>query len=155
MWGELGRKVAGTAVKGLETLHKGLGVINDLGILAAPALLRGKLIVLDDLERKHDKLDIEEILGFIDEYTQRFEARVLLILNTDRLKKRDIWDTLREKVVDQELRLTTYLEAGLFRPSPVLSQLDAFERHGDGLRLAQAIDQLYLTWFWRTWEARR
>lgn len=104
---ESAKKVYGTTVKVLETFHKGFGALNDVGLLVAPAILRGKLIVLDDIERKHDKLSIDEVLGFIDEFTQRFGARFLLILNSDRLMQKEVWDTLREKVVDEELRLTT------------------------------------------------
>lgn len=63
--------------------------------------------MLDDIERKHEKLHLDEILGFIDEFTQRNGARFLIILNSDRLKNREIWDSLREKVVDHELKLNT------------------------------------------------
>ncbi|MBK5551926.1 NTPase KAP [Pseudomonas sp. TH03] len=94
-------------LKVLEGFHKGFGAINDLSLVFAPAILRQKLIVLDDIERKHDKLNIDEVLGFIDEFTQQHDSRFVLILNSDQLAKRDVWDTLREKVVDQELRLTT------------------------------------------------
>jgi hypothetical protein len=66
-----------------------------------------KVIVLDDIERKHQKLNVEEVMGFIDEFTQRHGARIVLILNSDQLTDKEMWDTLREKVVDQELRLDT------------------------------------------------
>ncbi|MBL8278228.1 MAG: hypothetical protein JNL93_16125 [Pelomonas sp.] len=91
----------------LEKVHKGFGLINDVGLLVAPSVLSDKLIVLDDIERKHEKLHLDEILGFIDEFTQRNGARFLIILNSDRLKNREIWDSLREKVVDHELKLNT------------------------------------------------
>lgn len=96
-----------TAVKALEGFHKGFAALNDIGLLVAPAMLRQRVLVLDDIERKHEKLGIDEILGFIDEFTKRHDSRVMLILNDDQLDKRDIWNTLREKVIDQELRLTT------------------------------------------------
>lgn len=96
-----------TSVKALEGFHKGFSALNDIGLLVAPAMLRQKVLVLDDIERKHEKLGIDEILGFIDEFTKRHDSRVILILNDDQLDKRDIWNTLREKVIDQELRLTT------------------------------------------------
>ena len=47
------------------------------------------------------------VLGFIDEFTQQHRARFVLILNSDQLGDRKVWETLREKVVDQELRLNT------------------------------------------------
>ena len=112
-----------TAIKGLEGVNKGFAALNDIGLLVAPAMLRQKVLVLDDIERKHEKLGIEEILGFIDEFTKRHDSRVMLILNDDQLDKRDIWNTLREKVIDQELRLTTSpseaFEIGIkINPSP-------------------------------------
>lgn len=101
------KQAVSSGVKVLEGFHKGFGALNDLSLVFAPAILRQKLIVLDDIERKHEKLNIDEILGFIDEFTQQHECRFMLILNSDQLAKREVWDLLREKVVDQELKLTT------------------------------------------------
>jgi hypothetical protein len=95
------------AKKVLTSLHKGFSALDELALLAVPTLLKDKVIVLDDIERKHDKLSIDEVLGFIDEFTQQHGARFVLILNSDRLDNRKVWDTLREKVVDQEIRLNT------------------------------------------------
>jgi hypothetical protein len=99
-------------VKVLSSFHSGFAAMEGLPLLAAPTLLKGKVIVLDDIERKHDCLDIEEVLGMIDEFTQQNGCRFVLILNSDQLDKKDPWDVLREKVIDQELRLeTTHAEA--------------------------------------------
>ncbi|MDP3578691.1 MAG: hypothetical protein Q8R75_11705 [Methyloversatilis sp.] len=95
------------ARKVLTSLHKGFSALDELALLAVPSLLKDKVIVLDDIERKHDKLSIDEVLGFIDEFTQQHGARFVLILNSDQLEDRRVWDTLREKVVDQEIRLNT------------------------------------------------
>ncbi|EOI3502830.1 P-loop NTPase fold protein [Cronobacter dublinensis] len=104
---ESAKQTVSSGVKVLEGFHKGFGALNDLGLVFAPAILRQKLIVLDDIERKHEKLNIDELLGFIDEFTQQHHCRFMLILNSDQLARRDIWDILREKVIDQELKLTT------------------------------------------------
>lgn len=104
---ESAKKTVSSGVKVLEGFHKGFGALNDLGLVFAPAILRQKLIVLDDIERKHEKLNIDELLGFIDEFTQQHHCRFMLILNSDQLARRDVWDILREKVIDQELKLTT------------------------------------------------
>ncbi len=101
------KQVLSSGVKVLEGFHKGFGALSDFGLLFAPAMLRQKVIVLDDIERKHKNLNIDEVLGFIDDFTQQHGSRFVLILNSDQLDKRDVWDTLREKVVDQELQLTT------------------------------------------------
>lgn len=94
-----------TGLKALQGMHGGFSALNDLGLIAAPMLLKGRILVLDDIERRHADLSIEEVLGFIDEFTKRHESRVLLILNDDKLHQREVWETLREKVIDQEIRL--------------------------------------------------
>ncbi|KRD13885.1 hypothetical protein ASE39_17805 [Acidovorax sp. Root267] len=109
MWEKL-RIGAEAARKMLNSLHKGFSALDELALLAVPTLLKDRVIVLDDIERKHEKLSIEEVLGFIDEFTQQYGARFVLILNSDQLDNRKVWDVLREKVVDQELRLSTSTE---------------------------------------------
>lgn len=102
------RQAVNSGLKVLESFHKGFAALSDLNLLLlAPVMLREKVIVIDDIERKHEKLGVDEILGFIDEYTQRHRARFVLVLNSDQLAKREVWDTLREKVIDQELKLLT------------------------------------------------
>lgn len=99
------------ALNGLKKVaqgfHRGFNALDDLPLVALPTLLKGKLLVIDDIERKQDKLHIDEILGFIDECVQVHKCRVLLVLNDDKLKDKDIWEHFREKVIDQELRLDT------------------------------------------------
>ncbi|KPX62469.1 hypothetical protein ALQ99_05372 [Pseudomonas syringae pv. lapsa] len=100
-----------TALVGLKKLaksfHSGFGALDELALLALPTLLKDKFIVIDDIERKHEKLSIDEILGFIDECVQSSKSRILLVLNDDKLIDRKVWDLFREKVIDQELRLDT------------------------------------------------
>lgn len=92
--------------------YKALAAINDLNVLLmAPVVLRSSVIVIDDIERKHDKLGIDEVLGFIDEYSKQHGARFILVLNDDQLSgkgdQEKLWATFREKVIDQEIRLST------------------------------------------------
>lgn len=104
------KKTIGATIKALEGLHKSfsaLGALGEFATLLTPTILKNKVIVLDDIERKHEKLSVDEILGFIDEFTQRHGARFVLILNTDRLEDKPLWETFREKVIDVELKLET------------------------------------------------
>lgn len=101
-----------SGVHAATTHYKALAAINDLNLLLmAPLALREKMIVIDDIERKHAKLGIDEVLGFIDEYSKEFKARFILVLNDDQLttegEQRALWTTFREKVIDQEIRLST------------------------------------------------
>lgn len=79
----------------------------EMALLASPVILKNRFIVIDDIERKGASLSIDHILGFIDEYVQQHGARFLIIMNTDQLKDSEVWETLREKVVDYEVRLKT------------------------------------------------
>jgi len=105
------RASVSSAIKGarkvLVSIHGAFSALDEVALLAVPKILKGKMIVLDDIERKHESLSIDEVLGFIDEFTQLHGARFLLVLNSDKLKDQEIWNTLREKVIDEELRLDT------------------------------------------------
>ncbi|MFA6310991.1 MAG: P-loop NTPase fold protein [Sterolibacterium sp.] len=102
-------------VKAASEHYKALAAISDLNLLLmAPVVLRGKLIVIDDIERKHQNLGIDEVLGFIDEYSNQHGSRFVLVLNDDQLSSKgdqeELWKTFREKVIDQEIKLTTSAE---------------------------------------------
>ena len=104
-----------TGVKAASEHYKALAAINDLNLLLmAPVVLRNKLIVIDDIERKHEKLGIDEVLGFIDEYSKQFGVRFILVLNDDQLSTKGdqekLWTTFREKVIDEEIKLSTSAE---------------------------------------------
>lgn len=106
------KSLFGAGVKALSTHYKALAALNDLNVLLmAPVVLRGKVIVIDDIERKHEKLGIDEVLGFIDEYSKQYDSRFVLVLNDDQLSSKGdqekLWATFREKVIDQEIRLST------------------------------------------------
>lgn len=95
--------------KVLEGVHESFSALRGLGrevvMLLTPTILEDRMIVLDDIERKQSELDVGEILGFINEFTQCHKVRFLLILNTDCLEDKSLWETLREKVIDIELKL--------------------------------------------------
>ncbi|MFY9327482.1 MAG: P-loop NTPase fold protein [Georgfuchsia sp.] len=90
-----------------ELLKKFTGYsAEEAALLWLPNLVAGRLIVIDDVERKHKSLDIDEFLGLIDEYSENHNARFLILLNTDKLIDADgMWATLHEKVIDVEVVL--------------------------------------------------
>lgn len=81
--------------------------LDEVELVALPLLIKDRLLVIDDIERKHDKLSVDEVLGFVDDCVQTLGCRVLLILNSDQLSDPKLWERFREKVIDQELRLDT------------------------------------------------
>lgn len=106
------KSLARAGFKAATEHYSALAALNDLNvILMAPVLLRDKVIVIDDIERKHETLGIDEVLGFIDEYSKQFGVRFVLVLNDDQLASKpaqaELWTTFREKVIDQEIRLLT------------------------------------------------
>ena len=102
-----GTNFFGVARRFATSLHAGFASLDELALMSLPQTMNGRFIVLDDIERRRDGFSIDEVLGFIDEFTQLHKARFMLILNTDRLADRARWDTFREKVIDTELRLIT------------------------------------------------
>lgn len=92
----------------LMDFSKKFDAVDNIAMLAVPTLLRGRVIVIDDIERRHAKLELDSLLGFIDEYSREHECRFLLILNNSKLgQASELWSTLREKVIDQEISLQT------------------------------------------------
>src|SRR5450830_144904 len=126
-WWDKAKKGWGAASKLLESVHKGFSALNEIALLAVPSILKDRVIVLDDIERKHEKLSVDEVMGFIDEFTQQHGARIVLILNSDQLADKKMWESLREKVIDQEVRLET-VPAEAFEIAKVLAPSPYAER---------------------------
>lgn len=93
-----------SVLKGLAGKFFGVEVEN-LILLSIPTLVKERLVVVDDVERKHTSLDIDEVMGFINEYSENHKSRFLLLLNQDKLADKAIWETLHEKVIDTEVVL--------------------------------------------------
>ena len=72
---------------------------------------REEVIVIDDIERMHEKLGIGRSLGFIEHCTQRHKVRFVLVPNSDQLVQRKLWNTLCEEVLGQALKLLITSEA--------------------------------------------
>lgn len=97
------------SVDALKKVHEGFSALDELALVAVPVALRNRFVVVDDIERKHASLSVDEVLGFVDEYSQNFGTRFLLILNSDQFSvptDSALWAAFREKVVEEELRFT-------------------------------------------------
>lgn len=82
------------------------GAATGLALIWFHNIIKDRLIVIDDVERKHKSLGLDEFLGLIDEYSGAHKTRFLLILNTGGLLSDKImWETLHEKVIDAEVIL--------------------------------------------------
>lgn len=78
----------------IENLHNSLN----------KELQRGTfIIVLDDLERKHEDLDIKEIFGVVDNLSNIENTKVILIAATEQLEEKDkaTFENYHEKAIDR------------------------------------------------------
>lgn len=106
----------------LEKMIEAIPVIGSVGgALTSSALrlashviinnaLKGKLICIDDLERKSRKLPLDELLGFIENLAEELGCKVVILLNEERIlefdEDRDNLKSYREKVIDFEIELS-------------------------------------------------
>ena len=74
-----------TTKNAIKNLSKGLIVLDDLALLALGDYLQGKVIIIDDIERKHNALDIDEVMGFIDDCINNYQARFILVFNSKKI----------------------------------------------------------------------
>ena len=81
--------------------------VEDGMLLWVSSFIKDRLVVVDDVERKHRSLDTDEIMGFLSEYSQNYSTRFLVLLNVEKLQDDDetLWATLHEKVIDGEVVL--------------------------------------------------
>jgi len=98
---------------------------NELVLLRSGAALAEHIIVLDDIERKHDQLGIDEISGFIDELRMLHKCRFVLVMNDAKLIDEEKWQHIREKIVDREINLRPRPEQSLDVVFPVPDRLRA------------------------------
>lgn len=98
------------SVEALKKVHEGFSALDEIALVAVPVALRNRFVVVDDIERKHASLSVDEVLGFVDEYSRNFGTRFLLILNSDQFPAStdsELWAAFREKVVEEEFRFTS------------------------------------------------
>ena len=129
------KKALGSALDFAGNFFQGVSTVKAWPILAAPLVLKNKRIVLDDIERKHANLSVDEVLGFIDEYVKEEQgARFVLILNSGQLEDLETWNEMREKVIDQELQLDTTPEEAFAIAAKLIQP-----KHTDGAHIKKAV----------------
>ncbi|MDI0274526.1 hypothetical protein QGQ84_13105 [Bacillus safensis] len=68
------------------------------------------IIVFDDLERKHDKLEIKGILGLVDSLSNIEGIKIVLVANTNNFddESKEIFFEYNEKSIDRTYRIKMY-----------------------------------------------
>jgi molybdopterin converting factor small subunit len=81
-------------------------------------MLKGQLVCIDDLERRPKKLQLDELLGFIESLVEDQKCKVILIYYEDKLcedkKAERTLKEYREKVIDIEIRLAPSLDENFY-----------------------------------------
>lgn len=92
-----------TIKNAIKNLSKGLIVLDDLALLALGDYLQDKVIIIDDIERKNNALDIDEVMGFIDDCINNYQARFILVFNSKKIASEKYFDYY-EKIIDSEIK---------------------------------------------------
>ena len=90
---------------GILEKFTGLSLKNP-ALLWLPKITAGKLVVIDDFERRGNNVKVQEIMGFLNEYSENYETRFLILINTSKLDEGESdWALLHEKVIDAQINL--------------------------------------------------
>lgn len=79
--------------------------LGKLAFVGMGPVLKNRLIVIDDIERKHNDLGVQEIMGFVNECSDLHQSRFLMLLNAEKLGEGGPWQEFHEKIVDRELKI--------------------------------------------------
>lgn len=96
----------GKSVEPLIKKFSGIS-LSEISLIFLPTFINDKLIVIDDIERCWETLAVDELMGFLNEYSETHKNQFLILLNTERLNEpeKSKWKVLHEKVIDAEVVL--------------------------------------------------
>lgn len=103
---ELANEVFKLGNKIFEKVTGGTGAAQSIASL----MVRDQVICIDDLERKGDKLQAGEVLGYISQLRHDRGCKVVLLLNDFNLSDKSEFESYLEKVVDINLRFAPSAE---------------------------------------------
>ena len=99
-------------LKGFTSAIPYLGkAISESGDLYFSLVANAQLICIDDLDRRGEKLRVEDVLGLVSFLKEEKRCKLVLLLNEEQLqgKDKEVFDRLFEKVIDTRL---------VFAPTP-------------------------------------
>lgn len=101
------RNLPSTTSGFIHRWSKAISVIPDFARLSVPSALRGQLVVLDDVARKHSSLKLADVLSFIERLSTHHNVRFLIIINSDQLDENSkrLWGVFQQEVLDCEVNL--------------------------------------------------
>ena len=107
-------KVASTVLGsvGISWFKEQIGIsLADSVVLALPKYLTCKVVVIDDVERVMESISLSELFGFINEYSEMYGTRFVILLNEKELPRQDEWRTYFEKIVDRKIVLNPSVDS--------------------------------------------
>lgn len=117
--GKIG-EIADNITENLSKVSKTIGQIREVAqsfarerelfLLLSKGFKKLHIIVVDDLERISNNLNLEEVFGVIEELKQCYYIKVIVIANVNRIEQREIFDKYKEKVIDREYHITECAE---------------------------------------------
>ena len=106
--GKLG-EIANNVIEGLSNVSAAIGQVKEviqsfakereLFLLLSKQFEQPHVIVIDDLERMSENLNLEEVFGIIEELKQCPYVKVIIICNSEKLKNKKIFEEYKEKVM--------------------------------------------------------
>ncbi|MBD8922813.1 hypothetical protein EGR52_11900 [bacterium] len=84
------------------------------------------IIVIDDLERKSEKIRIEDILGVIEQLSLCNQIKIVLIGDESRVNEADkkVWKSFKEKIIEKEYKISKFSKEAI--NSIVISKLKQY-----------------------------
>lgn len=117
--GKIG-EIADNITEGLSKVYKTIGQIREVAqsfarerelfLLLSKGFKELHIIVIDDLERMSNNLNLEEVFGIIEELKQCNYIKVIVIANVNKIEQREVFDKYKEKVIDREYHITECAE---------------------------------------------
>ncbi len=87
-----------------------LPFIKDLQTVIQKDLGKNKtIIIFDDLERKHDDLDIKELFGLIDSIS-KIDVKIVVVAAKDKIEQNEIFFQYQEKAIDRSYKIEKYAD---------------------------------------------
>ena len=104
-------KVWGKAGQAKEVLQS-IASERELFLLLSKEFNTLHIIVIDDLERMSDDINLEDIFGVVEELKQCNCVKVILVANTEEMQedKKEIFDKYNEKVIERIYHITERAE---------------------------------------------
>lgn len=142
--------VTGKAVKGVADIFNAGRLMETIGSSGVGLFVRNALIIIDDLERRDDKLTIDAVMGVASYLVESRNCRVIFISNEDALSEDDRkkFNSQKEKVFDDELEYSPTSEENVSLMAPGNGQYilpPAQGLHISNLRVIRAANRLLET----------